>query len=120
MLWASVVVDMVGSVTSGWQNGAFAVYHGHRNLVWCYIKNMPGLLFWAFLPLHILLNLVSLVWFSLRGQAGVIFRAKRDALKGVPGMWQKRALIQSSRVITVGKLLKIMDKRLFIWCRNDT
>lgn len=119
LLVPSAVVDHVGSATSGGQKSDFAVYHGHRNLVWCYIKNMPGILFWVFLPLHILLNLVSLVWFSLRGQANVIFRAKLDALKGIPGMWQKRALIQTSRVTGTGKLLKVMDKRLFVWFRND-
>jgi hypothetical protein len=39
----------VGSATTG-KDGDFAVYHGHRNLVWTDVKNMPGPLFWLHLP----------------------------------------------------------------------
>ena len=36
------VTHHVGSGTTGGQNSDFAVYHGHRNLVWTYVKDMPG------------------------------------------------------------------------------
>jgi GT2 family glycosyltransferase len=105
------VVRHVGSALTG-RHSDFSIYHGHRNLVWTYIKNMPGLLFWLYLPQHILLNLVSLIWFSLRKQGRVILRAKRDAIKGVPKMWRKRRVIQSNRVATVHQIWRLMDKRL--------
>ena len=41
------VVYHVGSATTGGRRGDFAVYHGHRNLVWTYVKNMPDILFWG-------------------------------------------------------------------------
>ncbi len=106
------VVHHVGSGTTGGQNSDFSVYHGHRNLVWMFVKDMPGLLFWLLLPLHVALNLVSIIWFALRGQGGVILRAKRDALLGLPKMWHKRQQIQKARVASVGDIWRMLDKRL--------
>jgi GT2 family glycosyltransferase len=106
------VAHHVGSGTTGGQHSDFSVYHGHRNLVWTFVKNMPGLLFWLLLPLHVALNLVSIVWFALRGQGGVILRAKRDALLGLPKMWRKRQQIQAARVASIGDIWRVLDKRL--------
>lgn len=91
LLVPDAVVRHVGSLTSGGQQSDFAVYHGHRNLVWTFFKNMPTGLLWRYLPQHLLFNLVSVLFFSLRGQARVILRAKRDALLGLPRVWRKRA-----------------------------
>ncbi len=46
------VAHHVGSGTTGGQHSDFALYHGHRNLVWTFVKDMPGILFWLLLPLH--------------------------------------------------------------------
>jgi hypothetical protein len=88
------------------------VYHGHRNLVWTFVKDMPGLLFWVLLPLHVLLNAVSIIWFALQGRGRAILRAKRDALLGFPKMWRKRQLIQSARIATVREIWRYMDKHI--------
>ena len=106
------LVHHVGSATSGGKCSDFSVYYGHRNLVWTFVKNMPGLLFWLLLPLHILLNLVTIVWFSLKGQGRIILAAKWDALKGLPKMWRKRRVIQSERVATVREIWHVLDKRI--------
>ena len=88
------------------------MYYGHRNLVWTYVKDMPRVLFWSFLPLHLAMNLIALVVFTLRGQGRVVLRAKRDAIKGLPKMWRKRQLIQSTRIATVREIWRLMDKRI--------
>lgn len=106
------VVHHVGSATTGGQNSDFSVYHGHRNLVWTFVKNMPGTLFWLLLPLHLLLNLVTVGVFIARGQSKVILRAKLDAVKGLPKMWVKRKQIQAARVATVREIWRVLDKRL--------
>lgn len=106
------VAHHVGSGTTGGQHSDFSVYHGHRNLVWMFVKDMPGLLFWLLLPLHVALNLVSIVWFVLRGQGRVILRAKWDAVLGLPKMWRKRQQIQAARVASVGDIWSVLDKRL--------
>lgn len=107
------VAHHVGSGTTGGQHSDFAMYYGHRNLVWTFAKDMPGILFWLLLPLHVMLNLVSIVWFALRGQGSVILRAKRDAIKGLPKMWRKRRAIQNNRMVSVGEIWRILDKCAF-------
>lgn len=106
------VVHHVGSGLTGGRHSAFSVYHGHRNLVWAFVKDMPGPLFWALLPVHLLQNLVTLVYFALRGHGPLVFRAKRDALRGLPGMWRKRRTIQAGRRASVRDIWRVLDKRL--------
>lgn len=108
----AAVAHHVGSGTTGGQHSDFSVYHGHRNLVWVYVKNMPGMLFWALAPLHLAMNLATLVVFILRGQCRTILRAKWDAIKGLPTMWRKRQRIQSTRVATTHEIWQLMDKRI--------
>ncbi len=106
------IAHHVGSATTGGKHSDFAIYHGHRNLVWAYVKNMPGVLFWASLPLHLAMNLVSLAWFAYRGQGRVILRAKRDAVKGLAKMWRKRREIQAKRTVSTREIWRVIDKRL--------
>lgn len=103
------VVHHAGSVTSG-HRSAFSLYHGQRNLVWTFVKNMPANLLWRYLPLHILMNLAMIVRYALRGQGLTILKAKADALRGLSGMLQSRRAIQSQRVITSGELLRVMRR----------
>lgn len=95
------------SIASGMND--FALYHGHRNLVWAYIKNMPGYLFWLFLPVHLAMNIVTLIWFTLRGKGPVIFRSKVDALRRFPHVWKQRQHIQASRTIAPHEIIKALS-----------
>ncbi len=97
----------VGSVFVG-KHSDFQIYHGHRNLVWVFVKNMPGLLFWLALPLHVALNIVSILWFTLKGQGRVILRAKWDALRGLTHFWGKRKTIQSLRKASTTSIAKAL------------
>jgi GT2 family glycosyltransferase len=108
----SAVAYHIGSITSGGEQSDFSVYHGHRNLVWTYIKDMPGYAFWLFLPLHIVMNVVTVGWFVVAGRGRVILRAKWDALKGVKKAWRKRRSIQAKRKASVTDVIRFMDKRM--------
>lgn len=57
-----------------------------------------------------MLNLVSIVWFTFRGQGRVVWRAKRDALLGLPKMWRKRQQIQKSRIASISDIWRVLDK----------
>jgi GT2 family glycosyltransferase len=103
------VVYHMGSATTG-KHSDFTVYHGHRNLVWTYFKNMPGSLLWLYLPQHLFLNLISLLWFTLQGQGRVILKAKWDALKGLPRVLKRRRQIQVNRQVSVWDLRRVMAK----------
>ncbi|WP_282756569.1 glycosyltransferase family 2 protein [Desulfuromonas thiophila] len=100
----------VGSGSTGGSHSAFALYHGHRNLVWNYVKNMPGPLFWLFLPVHLLLNLASLLWFAGRGQGAVVLRAKRDACRDLPRVWRQRRTLQKNRRASLMSLWSALGK----------
>jgi GT2 family glycosyltransferase len=92
----AAVVHHVGSASTG-KSSDFARYHGHRNMVWCFVKNMPGALLWKYLPLHLAMNMGSLVGFTLSGEGGPIWRAKWDALKGLPAVLAERRRVQRTR-----------------------
>lgn len=104
------VVHHAASATSGGQHSNFAVYHGHRNLVWVYVKNMPGLLFWVYLPYHLLFNIASVVYFMLRGQGRTIIRAKRDALRRLPEILKRRREAQARRTVKALDIRKAMAR----------
>lgn len=118
--YASVFVPLalafhVGSATSGGRRSAFAVYHGHRNLVWCYVKNMPLSLFLLFLPWHVLANLASVLVYAMRGMGGTICRAKWHAILGLPVMWKRRREVQGARRAGAWAIWRSLDKRFLLW-----
>ena len=115
------IVEHVGSGTTS-RNSDFAVYHGQRNLVWSYFRNMPGVWFWFYLPHHILFSLSALIWFSLKGKATPVFKARWDALKGLPRVWKLRQGTQNTKTVTGRKVVDAMSKGLwapYIWKKRS-
>ena len=111
------VVYHVGGGTAGGKRSAFSLYHGHRNLVWSFVKNVPGYLFWVLLPIHILQNILVALLFICRGQCGVFFRAKWDAILGLRLAWIKRRKIQRYRIATIASIWRALDRWPFGICR---
>jgi GT2 family glycosyltransferase len=105
---ADAVVNHVGSAITV-RGSDFQVYHAHRNIVWVYFKNMPLLFLVLALPLHIGLNLFSLVLFLIRGQGRILLRSKVDAMRGLPLIFRKRSLIMASKSASFGKLLSVIS-----------
>jgi len=106
---AGAVVHHAGSAVTG-RRSAFSVYHGHRNLVWTFVKNMPGPLLWRYLPQHLLLNLASIGVFLLRGQGRTILHAKFHALRGLPGILRSRGAVQRQRRVDHHALLTLLER----------
>jgi GT2 family glycosyltransferase len=102
------VVHHVGSGSTG-KRSDFSVYYGQRNLVWTFMKNMPGVLFWMLLPFHIILNILA-VWLSLfRKQGKITIKAKMDALGDLPVILRKRSQIQKNRKVFIINIIKVLD-----------
>jgi GT2 family glycosyltransferase len=99
----------VGSATSG-VGSAFSVYHGHRNLEWLFVRNMPSPLLWRYLPLHAAASAMALAWFTLRGRGGSIVRAKWHALLGMTRAVDERRAVQASRVLATDHLRLLLDR----------
>lgn len=101
------VVHHVGSGLTG-RHSAFSVYHGHRNLVWTWIKNMPGWWLLVYLPQHIVLTLASIARFGMSGNLRAILRAKRDALAGVRYALAERRRVQARRTAPARTVIAAM------------
>ena len=105
----AAVVDHVGFAAAG-AEAPFTVYHSQRNIVWTYAKNMPAPLLWAYLPQHLLVNFLNVIWYTLRGQARPVLRAKRDALRGLPSILRTRRELQSGRTVGSSELRRLMAR----------
>lgn len=99
----------VGAATAG-RESDFAVYHAHRNLVWTYVKGMPGRLLLLYLPHHLFVNALTLAWFSLRGHPRAIFRAKLDALGGLRRALAARRRVQARRRVDASEVRRAMAR----------
>jgi GT2 family glycosyltransferase len=102
------VVYHVGAGSSV-NNPSLRIYWGHRNLVWTYTKNMPGLLFWLCLPIHLVMTVAYLIYFTSHGHGRAICRAKIDAVRGLGHALRSRSRIQRGRRVGALKILQSMD-----------
>ncbi len=108
----AAVVYHIGSASAG-KMSDFVIYHGHRNLVWAYFKNMPWILFWLYLPLHVVMNLYFIFSFTFKGKARPIFSAKWDAFWGMSRILGKRKVVQAARKASSLELYRAMRKGVF-------
>ena len=105
------VVYHVGSGSTGVRSD-FAVYYGHRNMVWTLVKNMPAPLLIKYMPVHLLYTLIMWVYYTSRGQGCIFIRAKLDAIKSLRQMWQKRKAIQAESIVEVNDINQYISKNL--------
>ncbi|MEA4813241.1 MAG: glycosyltransferase family 2 protein, partial [Anaerolineaceae bacterium] len=102
------LVRHVGSASTG-SRSAFQLYYGHRNMVWTFIKNMPGIFFWLLLPAHLFVNLAYLLLGLIIPSGKEIIRGKRDALRGLPQAFSKRNQIQAACRVSPFQIAKLLD-----------
>ena len=103
------IVHHIGSAVTG-EGSDFSVYFGHRNLVYCYFKNMPLLLLLTTLPFHVLANLVTLIVLAVKGRGGAIGKAKLDALKKLPSAIRARNNV--SRKVSSRHIWRLLNKSM--------
>ncbi len=103
----------IGSGLTGGRRSAFSVFYGQRNLFWIYLKNMPGWIFWVFLPLHLVMHFAQIARYCIQGHCLTVWRAKIEALRGTRKMWLQRRRIQEMRVVCPSKIWRLLNKSLF-------
>lgn len=84
VLAEDAVVYHEGSASA--PNSFLPLYYGHRNNVWYIAKNMAPR-YWHYWPAILAGQLASLVWLTLRGDWKTVWKAKYDALMGLPKIW---------------------------------
>ncbi|MBT5700178.1 MAG: glycosyltransferase family 2 protein [Gammaproteobacteria bacterium] len=109
LLVSDAIVHHIGSAVTG-EGSDFSVYFGHRNLVYCYFKNMPLLLLLATLPFHILANIVTLVVLTAKGRGSAVGKAKLDALKQLPLAIRARSKV--SRKVSSRDIWRLLSKAM--------
>jgi len=102
------VVHHVGSGSTE-KRSDFSVYYGQRNLVWTFFKNMPGILFWMLIPLHLLINILVIFINLFRKQGKITIKAKLDAFLSIDQIIKKRNYLMMKRVVRISELIKIID-----------
>jgi GT2 family glycosyltransferase len=114
--WASWYIPAsevrhLGSAIVGLRSD-FQIYHGHRNLVWTYVQDMPRPLFWLYLPAHVALDLYSLLSLTLQGHGRAIWRAKWDAYRGLGAALARRRRVQARVTARARDVHRLMAKGL--------
>ena len=106
----TAIVYHRGSGTIGTYSD-FYVYQTQRNVEFFFLKNMPSPLCFLLLPHHLLYDLLGLLFFVLlERRGGAFLRAKRDAVRHLPRMLDKRLAIQAKRSMSVRYLLSLMER----------
>jgi GT2 family glycosyltransferase len=90
------VVRHVGSVTAGLHSN-FTVYHSARNRTWTFVKNMPGVFFWLYLPQHVFMSAVMVLLAAHRRGARAALAGNRDAVRDLPRVLAERRRLQNAR-----------------------
>ncbi|MCB9970012.1 MAG: glycosyltransferase family 2 protein [Hyphomonas sp.] len=82
------VIHHVGGGLSG-RASDFSIYHGSRNRIWTYAKDMPAPLFWITLPGHAALSAYILVRGVMTGRVRQTWRGMWDGVLGAAEMRRK-------------------------------
>jgi len=106
------VVHHVGSASTG-KTSDFSYYYGHRNLVWTFFKDMPAVLFWIYLPVHMLMNIYLSASYLFKEKRSIILKSKVDAFRVLPAILRKRKYVQQLRSVSTREIHRVMIKELF-------
>jgi len=101
------IVKHAGSGISG-RHSDFAVYHGTRNRLWTYAKNMPWPLLAVTLPVNMVLTVYLLVRSFSGGTTHPMWRGLRDGVKGLRMIRQPSRWSPQRRIIPLSVLARAM------------
>lgn len=103
----SAVVRHAGSAISG-RHSEFTLFHGHRNRIWTFVKNTPGMWVFLLLPWHVAYN--AAIFFSSwrRDQGGPVWRGYKAAIADLPRVWRARRAVQRRRKASNAAILNAL------------
>ena len=94
------VVHHVGGGASGGRRSDFARYHGTRNLIWCFWKNMPLALLVLLMPFHFLAISLLILVAALQGNGRAVAQGINDAIRGLAQIRRVRPAFGSSLAVS--------------------
>ncbi len=90
--------------------GSFTRYHATKNIMMTYLKNMPGWLFWKYLPLFSLWMIRLAVTSALKGGGLAYARGFGRVLLSLPSLLKDRHKIQRSRRASIKQIDSLLYK----------
>ena len=91
-------------------NSPFYVFHGQKNVLETFVKNMPGALLIKYGPLHLAYTLGALAYFARRGRLGAALGGKWYVLRHWGRLMAKRRETQRLRVASAAELEKKLSR----------
>jgi len=110
---ADAIVHHEGSLSSGGPDNDFVLYHGIRNSLWWLVKDAPTGWLLRSLPWFVALHCGIWLRHLRRGRVRVLWRLYRDAVRGIPAMRRKRAVIRETRRVPAGEFSKWVEPRFY-------
>ena len=100
-------VAHVGSASTSVRSD-FALYHGYRNRVWLYLKNMPLVVLLPTLPVHIGLTVSGALVDTFKGKGAIVCKALGDAISGMGPIFAARKIIMKTKRIEALRLAALL------------
>ncbi len=104
----AIAYHRIGSTSS--KLGSFTRYHSVKNLFMLYVKNMPGWLFWKYLPLFAYTMFRMCGTSLLRGGIWAYLRGLSYFILHLPAVLKDRHQIQKSRKVSTKHIDSILYK----------
>ena len=104
---ADAKVRHEGSGVTG-RRSDFSIYHGVRNRIWLFYKNLPFAAYFGLAPVHFLINLAMLGRSVVGGEGGAYWRGMRDGYGGLKSLRQSREAVQRARTLSVNQVLRAL------------
>lgn len=112
LLVPDAIVRHIGSVITG-RHSKFTIYHSIRNLIWTFIKNIPGPLLPFLIPLHALVIILLILMAIRKNVGGEAIRGLVDSLRSMPDIWHSRRIIQEKRTLYWWQVLRLLNCKPF-------
>lgn len=109
------VVRHIGGVSSTAISG-FARFHGTRNMVWCFVKNMPSYLIFLLLPFHLAAMAMVAAKSAIKGDLAAA-RGVVAALSCLPLAERRR--VQAHRQASILSICRAMEWRPWVYMRRQ-
>lgn len=106
------VVRHVGGVTSGGPGSYFARFHGTRNAIWTFVKNMPGPLFLLLAPTHCAALICVFIRHTFLGNGEAWRHACVSAIRLMAPIRGARKAIQGRRTASAFAIARAMSWNL--------
>lgn len=86
----------------------FAVFHGIRNTILTYLKDMPGPLMWPLLPFHMAAVAALCLYNALKGNGRAALRGVGGAMRRIGAALSARHAVQRQRKASTGAIARAL------------